>query len=111
MNFCRMHKLISPIYFDFIYFTLIFFLSFRISIRLCISFLIEQGFPVPPSSNVCNFAMLLVLIAWFLCILEPVGSKAPTFTGDVKGVWMEKMTASSVVLPCPAQGYPVPSFR
>ncbi|RLU22420.1 hypothetical protein DMN91_004698 [Ooceraea biroi] len=42
---------------------------------------------------------------------EPVGSKAPAFTGDVKGVWMEKMMASSVVLPCPAQGYPVPSFR
>ncbi|XP_026825563.1 Down syndrome cell adhesion molecule-like protein Dscam2 isoform X7 [Ooceraea biroi] len=46
-----------------------------------------------------------------LVITEPVGSKAPAFTGDVKGVWMEKMMASSVVLPCPAQGYPVPSFR
>ncbi|XP_036142499.1 Down syndrome cell adhesion molecule-like protein Dscam2 isoform X7 [Monomorium pharaonis] len=46
-----------------------------------------------------------------LVITEPVGSKAPAFTGDVKGVWMEKTKASSVVLPCPAQGYPVPSFR
>ncbi|EGI61628.1 Down syndrome cell adhesion molecule-like protein [Acromyrmex echinatior] len=42
---------------------------------------------------------------------QPVGSKAPAFTGDVKGVWMEKSRASNVVLPCPAQGYPVPSFR
>ncbi|KAF7418155.1 hypothetical protein HZH68_000808 [Vespula germanica] len=45
-------------------------------------------------------------------LLEPVGSKAPTLTGgDVKGVWMEKGTNSSVVLQCPAQAYPVPSFR
>lgn len=40
-----------------------------------------------------------------------MGSKAPALTGDVKGVWMEKATASNAVLPCPAQGYPVPSFR
>ncbi|KAI4496438.1 hypothetical protein M0804_000248 [Polistes exclamans] len=44
--------------------------------------------------------------------IEPVGSKAPTLTGgDVKGVWMEKGTNSSIVLQCPAQAYPVPSFR
>ncbi|XP_014598791.1 PREDICTED: Down syndrome cell adhesion molecule-like protein Dscam2 isoform X7 [Polistes canadensis] len=47
-----------------------------------------------------------------LVITEPVGSKAPTLTGgDVKGVWMEKGTNSSIVLQCPAQAYPVPSFR
>nr|XP_034174392.1 Down syndrome cell adhesion molecule-like protein Dscam2 isoform X12 [Osmia lignaria] len=46
-----------------------------------------------------------------LVITEPVGSKAPAFTGDVKGVWMEKGAGFSAVLPCPAQGYPVPSFR
>ncbi|XP_025268081.1 Down syndrome cell adhesion molecule-like protein Dscam2 isoform X21 [Camponotus floridanus] len=46
-----------------------------------------------------------------LVITEPMGSKAPALTGDVKGVWMEKTTASNTVLPCPAQGYPVPSFR
>lgn len=45
-------------------------------------------------------------------LLEPVGSKAPAFTGgDVKGVWLEKGAGSSAVLPCPAQGYPVPSYR
>ncbi|OAD62724.1 Down syndrome cell adhesion molecule-like protein Dscam2, partial [Eufriesea mexicana] len=42
---------------------------------------------------------------------QPVGSKAPAFTGDVKGVWLEKGAGTSAVLPCPAQGYPVPSFR
>lgn len=59
---------------------------------------------------------MMILLSFIACsfiiyILEPVGSKAPALTGDVKGVWMEKTTASSVVLPCPAQGYPVPSFR
>ncbi|XP_025152781.1 Down syndrome cell adhesion molecule-like protein Dscam2 isoform X31 [Harpegnathos saltator] len=46
-----------------------------------------------------------------LVITEPMGSKAPALMGDVKGVWLEKATAASVVLACPAQGYPVPSFR
>ncbi|XP_043581157.1 Down syndrome cell adhesion molecule-like protein Dscam2 isoform X48 [Bombus pyrosoma] len=43
--------------------------------------------------------------------IEPVGSKAPAFTGTVKGVWMENPADTDVVLFCPAQGYPVPSFR
>lgn len=42
---------------------------------------------------------------------EPVGSKAPTLTGILKGGWMESEATSSVVQFCPAQGYPVPSFR
>ncbi|XP_025152780.1 Down syndrome cell adhesion molecule-like protein Dscam2 isoform X30 [Harpegnathos saltator] len=46
-----------------------------------------------------------------LVITEPVGSKAPTLTGVLKGGWMESEAASSVVQFCPAQGYPVPSFR
>ncbi|XP_076476980.1 Down syndrome cell adhesion molecule 1 isoform X27 [Bombus vancouverensis nearcticus] len=46
-----------------------------------------------------------------LVITEPVGSKAPAFTGTLKGGWMEAKGDASVVLFCPAQGYPVPSFR
>ncbi|XP_050573277.1 cell adhesion molecule Dscam2 isoform X41 [Bombus affinis] len=46
-----------------------------------------------------------------LVITEPVGSKAPAFTGTLKGGWMEAKGDTSVVLFCPAQGYPVPSFR
>ncbi|KOX72245.1 Down syndrome cell adhesion molecule-like protein Dscam2 [Melipona quadrifasciata] len=42
---------------------------------------------------------------------QPVGSKAPALTGDLKGGWKEKAHDSTVVLFCPAQGYPVPSFR
>ncbi|XP_043680590.1 Down syndrome cell adhesion molecule-like protein Dscam2 isoform X33 [Vespula pensylvanica] len=46
-----------------------------------------------------------------LVITEPVGSKAPALTGNLKGGWMENKAGSSIVLTCPAQGYPVPSFR
>ncbi|XP_035731495.1 Down syndrome cell adhesion molecule-like protein Dscam2 isoform X22 [Vespa mandarinia] len=46
-----------------------------------------------------------------LVITEPVGSKAPALTGNLKGGWMENKASSSIVLTCPAQGYPVPSFR
>lgn len=43
--------------------------------------------------------------------LEPIGSKAPALIGEMKRGWKETITRSSVVLTCPAQGYPVPSFR
>ncbi|EFN60720.1 Down syndrome cell adhesion molecule-like protein 1 [Camponotus floridanus] len=72
-----------------------------------------QGHPVP----VTRAKLLPILYNFVLrraiqyLRLEPMGSKAPALTGDVKGVWMEKTTASNTVLPCPAQGYPVPSFR
>ncbi|XP_020284781.1 Down syndrome cell adhesion molecule-like protein Dscam2 isoform X10 [Pseudomyrmex gracilis] len=46
-----------------------------------------------------------------LVITEPVGSKAPAVTGVLKGGFMESKAASVVVQFCPAQGYPVPSFR
>jgi len=69
--------------------------------------LVAEGFPVPLEIKDDS----VIVHRMFLYILEPVGSKAPAFTGDVKGVWMEKSRASNVVLPCPAQGYPVPSFR
>ncbi|XP_014598809.1 PREDICTED: Down syndrome cell adhesion molecule-like protein Dscam2 isoform X24 [Polistes canadensis] len=46
-----------------------------------------------------------------LVITEPIGTKAPALTGDLKGGWKDKKANSSIVLMCPAQGYPVPSFR
>lgn len=50
-------------------------------------------------------------IFFFTFSLEPVSSKAPAFTGTLKGVWMEAKGDTHAVLFCPAQGYPVPSFR
>ncbi|XP_043494140.1 Down syndrome cell adhesion molecule-like protein Dscam2 isoform X16 [Polistes fuscatus] len=46
-----------------------------------------------------------------LVITEPVGGKAPALTGNVVGVMMNNRADSSVVLFCPAQGYPVPMYR
>ncbi|XP_076374935.1 Down syndrome cell adhesion molecule 1 isoform X26 [Megalopta genalis] len=46
-----------------------------------------------------------------LVITEPVGSKAPALMGIVKGIMLEVQSLVSVVIFCPAQGYPVPSFR
>jgi len=43
--------------------------------------------------------------------LEPIGSKAPTLVGEMKRGWKETIVRSSVVLMCPGQGHPVPSFR
>ncbi|CAD1475939.1 unnamed protein product, partial [Heterotrigona itama] len=40
----------------------------------------------------------------------PVGSKAPALMGIVKGIMLQVGTKTSVVIFCPAQGYPVPSF-
>lgn len=42
---------------------------------------------------------------------EPVGTKAPALTGDLKGGWKARKSGFVVVLFCPAQGHPVPSFR
>ncbi|XP_043509539.1 Down syndrome cell adhesion molecule-like protein Dscam2 isoform X12 [Frieseomelitta varia] len=46
-----------------------------------------------------------------LVITEPVGSKAPALMGIVRGIMLQIETKTSVVIFCPAQGYPVPSFR
>ncbi|XP_076390040.1 Down syndrome cell adhesion molecule 1 isoform X17 [Megachile rotundata] len=46
-----------------------------------------------------------------LVITEPVGSKAPALMGIVKGIMIQVEAMSSIVIFCPAQGYPVPSFR
>ncbi|XP_060820213.1 cell adhesion molecule Dscam2 isoform X11 [Bombus pascuorum] len=46
-----------------------------------------------------------------LVITEPIGSKAPALIGEMKRGWKETSTIFSVVLTCPAQGYPVPNYR
>ncbi|XP_076629351.1 cell adhesion molecule Dscam1-like isoform X27 [Colletes latitarsis] len=42
---------------------------------------------------------------------EPIGTKAPAFTSELKGGWLKKRAKSSYALSCPAQGHPVPAFR
>lgn len=47
----------------------------------------------------------------FYVLSEPMGSKAPALIGEMKRGWKEMITRSNIVLTCPAQGHPVPSFR
>lgn len=43
--------------------------------------------------------------------LEPVGSKAPTFSAESKSFTFEKLVGHSFGLLCQAQAYPVPLIR
>ncbi|XP_068990777.1 Down syndrome cell adhesion molecule 1 isoform X5 [Neodiprion pinetum] len=46
-----------------------------------------------------------------LVITEPVGSKAPKFSNDAKKAWYERLTGQDLTVLCPAQGFPVPTYR
>lgn len=46
----------------------------------------------------------------YLFLKEPVGSKAPSVAGDAKR-WLVARESTQSVIPCQAQGHPVPSFR
>jgi len=82
-----------------------------------------QGFPVPSFRYLYNFLMgtlSLFLIAifmeqewfdlFFVVNIEPVGSTKPKFGVEVK---REQPFSAGVILAllCPAQGFPVPSYR
>lgn len=41
---------------------------------------------------------------------EPVGSKAPSVTGDAKR-WLRTKSTAGFAMQCQAQGHPVPAFR
>ncbi|XP_050461766.1 cell adhesion molecule Dscam2 isoform X10 [Cataglyphis hispanica] len=45
-----------------------------------------------------------------LVITEPIGSKAPSVTGDAKR-WLQTKSTIGFAMQCQAQGHPVPSFR
>lgn len=44
-------------------------------------------------------------------ILEPIGSKSPSFSSGSKLAWFEIQADHDFALICPAQGFPVPHFR
>nr|XP_015838914.1 PREDICTED: Down syndrome cell adhesion molecule isoform X42 [Tribolium castaneum] len=46
-----------------------------------------------------------------LVITEPVGTKAPAFSTDIKVLGYQRHSKQNVALLCPAQGFPSPSFR
>ncbi|KAJ8967480.1 hypothetical protein NQ314_002794 [Rhamnusium bicolor] len=66
-----------------------------------------QGSPLPKFRY--HFQSLIGQLFNFFH-LEPVGSKAPTFSSDSKGFIFEKENGKSLALLCPAQALPAPLF-
>ncbi|XP_043509542.1 Down syndrome cell adhesion molecule-like protein Dscam2 isoform X13 [Frieseomelitta varia] len=46
-----------------------------------------------------------------LVITEPVATKKPKFSSDAKLSWYDRVIGQHLTLFCPAQGFPVPSYR
>ncbi|XP_066145690.1 cell adhesion molecule Dscam1 isoform X36 [Euwallacea fornicatus] len=46
-----------------------------------------------------------------LVITEPVSSRAPTLSSDVRSITIQKHQTQGITLLCQAQGFPTPSFR
>lgn len=44
-------------------------------------------------------------------LVEPVGSKGPKFSTDLKLIMFDRFVGQGLGLFCQAQGFPVPSFR
>lgn len=47
----------------------------------------------------------------FVCILEPLGAKAPSFNNDANSFSYTRALGQNFALLCQAQAYPVPVFR
>lgn len=54
---------------------------------------------------------ILYIRIFAFSILEPIGSKSPTFSTDDKLSWYVRTVGQSLNLLCPAQAFPVPVFR
>ncbi|XP_047359292.1 Down syndrome cell adhesion molecule-like protein Dscam2 isoform X34 [Vespa velutina] len=46
-----------------------------------------------------------------LVITEPVATKKPKFSSDAKKSWYDRVVGQDLTLFCPAQGFPVPTYR
>lgn len=51
------------------------------------------------------------LISFSIIQLEPVATKKPKFSSDAKFTGYERVRGDDLTLLCPAQGFPVPSYR
>ena len=45
------------------------------------------------------------------CYTEPIGSAKPKFSEDINSKGITRQEAKAVTLVCPAQAFPLPSFR
>lgn len=68
-----------------------------------------QGYPIPIYRYIIGCLLLIVTV--LLNILEPIGTKSPTFSTDDKLSWYVRNVGQNLSILCPAQGFPVPVFR
>ena len=66
-----------------------------------------QGFPVPAF----RFVLILFSQNVSLKFLEPIGGAKPKFSYTTKVLHMVHQADHSISLACPAQGFPIPTFR
>ena len=69
-----------------------------------------QGYPIP-LYRYFTYLLYNMLRIFEFSILEPIGSKSPTFSTDDKLSWYVRTVRQSLNLLCPAQAFPVPVFR
>jgi hypothetical protein len=66
-----------------------------------------QGFPVPSFKYVTSYRGLILSHLK----IDPVASKAPAFSTTSHSVSFKMRFGEAFTLLCPAQGFPVPSFK
>lgn len=66
--------------------------------------MIDEQLPVNSSTH-------FILWLWIFTFSEPIGFKAPTFSSETKLSWFVKKASQNFALLCPAQAYPIPSFK
>ena len=64
-----------------------------------------QGSPIP------SFRLVSHKYTILKSFLEPIGGAGPKFAHESKGSILLKEFGQTISLSCPAQGFPVPSFR
>lgn len=69
--------------------------------------------PTNGSYLLCSFVLIHLVhkICFHFHFIEPVGSSVPKFSSVAKTQGLETKSNQSFTLLCPAQGFPVPSYR
>ena len=81
-----------------------------------------QSFPTPSFRFVRAFVKLPIPIEFILCIsnsslkqclqfIAPIGGSVPKFSSETDGSKLFRPAMLAISLTCPAQAYPVPTFR
>lgn len=72
---------------------------------------IFQKFLLQNHASFCIVISIRKSIHAILVLLEPMGAKGPKFSSDDRVNSFIRAAGSASSLHCPAQGFPVPSFR